>query len=109
MIKPTIGRVVLVHRPENTSQHPEAALVAFVHSDTMINVGGVDHNGVAFARTSVYLKQDEPLPQHAYRSTWAEWMPYQKGQAAKADAAEAALAANGPGADRDSFDKAFPR
>jgi hypothetical protein len=88
MIKPTIGRVVLVHRPENTSTQPEAGLVVFVHSDNMINVAGFDHNGVPFARTSVYLVQDDPIPQHAYRSTYAEWMPYQKGQAAKADAAE---------------------
>lgn len=93
MIKPTIGRVVLVRRPEVTHPQPEAGLVTFVHSDNMINVAGFDHNGVPFARTSVYLVQDDPIPQHVYRSTYAEWMPYQKGQAAKTEAAEALAAA----------------
>jgi hypothetical protein len=94
MIKPTIGRVVLIRRPENASQHPEAGLVTFVHHDTMINVAGFDHNGVPFARTSVFLDQgDEPCPQWALRSTRAEWMPYQKGQAAKTAQVEGDLEA----------------
>jgi hypothetical protein len=93
MIRPTIGRVVLVRRPEVTHPQPEAGIVVFGHSDNMINVAGFDHNGVPFARTSVYLVQDEPIPQHVYRSTYAEWMPFQKGQAAKAEALESSLAA----------------
>ncbi|HXC40837.1 MAG TPA: hypothetical protein VN667_18015 [Burkholderiales bacterium] len=85
MIKPTIGRVVLVHRnsPFPAVKQPEAAFVAYVHSDTMINVGGFDHNGVPFAATSVPLLQDDAVPGSA--TTWAEWMPYQKAQAAKAE------------------------
>jgi hypothetical protein len=61
-----------------------------VWSDTLINVGGFDHNGAPFAYTSLKLLQDdEEAPEYAY----AEWMPYQKGQAAKTEALEAATKA----------------
>ncbi len=92
MIKPTIGRVVLVQRrPGSTDpSQAEPALVSYVWSDTLINVGGFDHNGAPFAHTSLKLLQDdEEAPEHAY----AEWMPYQKGQAAKTEALEAATKA----------------
>jgi hypothetical protein len=92
MIKPTVGRVVLYYRHGKTqfdaNEQPEAATVAYVHSDTMINLSIVDHNGVQFPATSVFLYQgDGDRPQGSY----AEWMPYQKGQAAKTEALEAAL------------------
>lgn len=91
MISPTIGRVVLVNRPENTSGQPEPALICHVWSDTCINVGGFDSNGVPFAITSITLLQDDaPAPG---TGSYAEWMPYQKGQAAKTEQAEAALKA----------------
>lgn len=90
MIKPTIGRVVLIQkRPGSTdTTQAEPALVSYVWSDRMINVGGFDHNGIPFAGTSITLLQDDdeaPVGQ-----CYAEWMPYQKGQAAKTEAAEAA-------------------
>jgi hypothetical protein len=79
VIKPTIGRVVLFHRERGDEPYP--ALVAYVHSDTCINVGGFTHGGSPFCETSVPLLQDdEPAPEVGY---YAEWMPYQKGQAAK--------------------------
>ncbi len=86
MIKPTIGRVVLVHRP-NSIDHsqPEPALVSYVWSDTLINVGGFDANGIPFNATSVKLLQDDeaaPL----IGQTYAEWMPVQKQAAADAAA-----------------------
>lgn len=87
MIKPTIGRVVLVHGSNvqnNGPEQPCAALVAFVWSDRLINVGGVNHSGIAFAATSVPLLQDDDVAP-TDGSTYAEWMPYQKGQAAKYD------------------------
>ena len=87
MIKPTIGRVVWFY-PAGThsDSQPNAALVAYVHSDTMINVGGFDHNGMPFSTTSVPLLQDDaPIPAVG---CWATWMPYQKGQAAKTEALE---------------------
>lgn len=88
MIKPTIGRVVLVHRGQ--SDQAEPALVSYVHSDTMINVGGFDRNGAPFAATSMQLLQDDATPTNpAY---YAEWMPYQKGQAAKTEQLEKQIA-----------------
>ena len=96
MIKPTIGRVVWVQNrygSTDTSQ-PEPALISYVWSDTMINVGGFDHNGMPFNSTSLRLRQDdEDAPQGAY----AEWMPYQKGQAAKTETLEIAAAARAAG------------
>lgn len=97
MIKPSIGRVVWVRRPDSLNQsQPEAALVTFVHSDTCINVGGFDANGAPFARTSVYLDQGD-APRPSWATIYAEWMPYQKGQAVKHDALETAAAARAAG------------
>lgn len=65
-----------------------AALVTYVHSDTMVNLAVFDANGVPFAETSVTLVQDnQPVPAGRY----CEWMPYQKGQAAKTEALEKKL------------------
>lgn len=91
MIKPTIGRVVWYwpHPSENIvgndGKQPLAAIVAHVHSDTMVNLAVFDANGIASNRTSVYLRQEgQDHPDASY----AEWMPYQIGQAAKHAAAE---------------------
>jgi hypothetical protein len=97
MIKPTIGRVVWVHRAEflhreSVSDQPEPALVSYVWSDEIINVGGVDRNGQPFSATSVFLWNGEGAEPTGH-SVWAEWMPYQKGQAAKTEALEKAATA----------------
>jgi hypothetical protein len=97
MIKPSIGRVVWFrpHKgdPLAFSDQPLAALVTYVHSDNMINLAVFDANGVAHSRTSVTLHQDgEGGKGYGY----AEWMPYQKGQAAKTEAAEKALGQSVP-------------
>lgn len=82
MIQPTIGRVVLVHR--GLSDQAEPALVSYVWSDRLINVGGFDRSGTPFSATSVKLLQDDDeAPGVGF---WAEWMPYQKAQAKKSDA-----------------------
>jgi len=87
IITPTIGRVVWYQSAERTAQ-PYAALVTYVHSDRMVNLGGFTANGVPFAATSVTLVQDgDEKPAYSY----CEWMPYQKGQAAKTEALEAKL------------------
>lgn len=91
MIIPTIGRVVLVRKNGNTG-YPEIyeasngdalpALVARVWNDRLLNVGGFDANGTPFALTSLVLVQDgDEIPQQGV--SYAEWMPYQKAQAAK--------------------------
>ncbi len=86
MIKPSIGRVVLVHR--GTSNQPEPALVCYVHSDKLINVGGFDCNGMPFSATSLQLLQDDDAPIND--KYYAEWMPYQKAQAEKSEGSTAA-------------------
>ena len=83
LIPPTVGRVVLFwpsaeFKAQKGSQ-PNAALVAYVHSDRMVNIAGFDCNGAPFSRTSVQLVQpgDPEVPKGAF----VEWMPYQIGQA----------------------------
>ena len=89
MIQPTVGRVVLFH-PFGKQDRTYPALVCFVHSDRMINLGGFDQDGVPFSACSVQLLQDgDTLPDV---TAYAEWMPYQKGQAAKTEALEQKLA-----------------
>jgi hypothetical protein len=91
MIKPSIGRVVWYHPPatERIKGEPNdqdrAALVTYVWGDRMVNLMATTPNGVPYGVTSVTLVQDgDPTPTDRY----ATWMPYQKGQAAKAEALE---------------------
>ncbi len=89
-IKPTIGRVVLFVPKESkhgfgfalNAGKPHNAHVAYVHSDTCVNLTVSDANGKTFGMTSVTLRQPgEPEPGGDY----CEWMPYQI-QAAQAHA-----------------------
>lgn len=84
MIKPTVGRVVWYHPefvPDSvTNERTFAAIVAHVWSDTCVNLAVFDSNGVPYNRTSVFLFQGEG---ERPGSQYAEWMPYQIGQAAK--------------------------
>jgi hypothetical protein len=89
MIKPTIGRVVWYH-PQHKHIQPHAALIAFVHSDTLVNLAVFDENGSHQATIDVPLYQNEPnqeRPQYGF----CEWMPYQQGQAAKTQELEKKL------------------
>lgn len=81
IIVPTIGRVVHFHPPEQHDQ-PFPAVVCYVHSDRLINVGGFNEYGSPFSFTSLKLIQEgdpPPYPGEAY----ATWMPYQVKAAAK--------------------------
>ena len=96
MIKPTVGRVVWFYPGVHLSHiarvgdQPFAATVAAVWSDTCVNIGFLDANGHHHNATSVPLIQDDmPRPD----SHFCEWMPYQKGQAAKTEALEGQLGA----------------
>lgn len=81
VIKPTVGRVV--HYREGTEAKEQAALIAYVHSDNMVNLAVFDVNGMNEGRTSVPLIQDgDPIPA---LGGFATWMPYQVGQAAKTE------------------------
>ncbi len=91
MIKPTNGRVVLFtpsnHLDDGFVYHgqPLAATVTHVWHDRMVNLVVHDANGVSWPKTSVTLLQDQDqTPAYGY---FAEWMPYQVGQAKKHEAA----------------------
>ncbi|MFC2974662.1 Gp49 family protein [Azotobacter bryophylli] len=92
MIHPTPGRIVWFHPngitlPPNfaysDSEQPLAATIAYVHSDRMVNLFVIDQNGMGYSLTSVTLLQDDDATPGA--GSYAEWMPYQKGQAAKSN------------------------
>lgn len=94
MIKPTVGRKVWYRPSEHDAKlgmvvstsgnQPLDATVVYVHSDTCINLAILDHNGNPHARTSVILMQDDMGISPG--ASYAEWMPYQVGQAKKNEA-----------------------
>jgi hypothetical protein len=98
MIEPTVGRIVLYHPHSDdggdVNGQPHAAIVAHVLSGRLVNLTVFNENGSTYARTQIVLVQGDeaeaglPVP----TSDFAEWMDYQKGQAAKAEAAESVLA-----------------
>ncbi len=93
MIKPTVGRVVWFYKFNTNAGHqgPLAAIVAKVFSDRGVNLMVIGEGGVPFSETSVQLVQEgDEIPQASY----CAWMPYQLGQAAKTEAAEAKAAAS---------------
>lgn len=101
MIKPTVGRVVWFHpgqgdvagdkfpqRYAETAQfndQPMVAHVVCVWSDRLVNIIVFDHAGVAHPIRSCTLVQEGDIPP---KSRYVEWMPYQKGQAAKTEELE---------------------
>ena len=95
MISPTVGRVVWFHpgsgdRIMRYPDQPLAAHIAHVWSDTNVNLMVIDADGACCSRTSIFLMQDGGRPVSSGEA-YCEWMPYQKGQAARTEAAEAAV------------------
>ena len=86
MIDPTIGRVVWYHPkphqgdpPPLFPELPYVALIAGIQPTGLLNLAIWDHAGFGFQHQGVILRQDDgPVEQGD-----AEWMPFQKGQAAK--------------------------
>lgn len=99
MIQPTVGRIVLYtpHTTEVMAYQPGdklAAIIVKVWSDTCVNLAVFDGNGDVMNGISVPLIQDgEPVPGSGF---YCEWMPYQKGQAAKTEELEKKLAESEP-------------
>ena len=90
MIKPTVGRVVWFYKYVKGQGHkgPLAALVACVHSDMHVNLAVADEHGHMRSELTVRLIQEnDEVPQQDY----CGWMPYQMGQAKKAEELEAKL------------------
>ncbi len=98
MIKPSNGRIVWYTPRHSGDGHPPiiqtgvdplAAMVVHVHGDRMVNLLVVDSDGYRHRRTSVVLLQDDDRKPE--EGGFCAWMPYQSGQAAKAEALEAQL------------------
>jgi hypothetical protein len=93
-IAPTPGRMVLFwpRKDDNIPKRPKqplAAIVAAVLDTGRVNLAVFSANGSVYGYTDIPLIQDgEPAPPDG---DYAEWMSYQKGQAAKTEAAELAL------------------
>jgi hypothetical protein len=86
MINPTVGRKVW-YRPSANDKNmafvagePLDATIVAVHNDNCVNLVIFDYNGVQHTRCSAYLAQ-EGTPVPAWAPAYAEWMPYQVGQA----------------------------
>jgi len=88
MIEPTVGRIVWFHPvkdvPMADDGQPLAGIIARVWTPHLINLTYFDCHGGVHAEKSVMLLQDDDLPIEG--QAYAEWMPYQKGQAAKYEA-----------------------
>lgn len=104
VITPTNGRIVWFTPHTDTSKWPSgmqqhdpeqpfAAIVCHVWGDRMVNLLVTDSNGAQFPFTSVDLVQDGDYTDgFKALGRYAEWMPYQKGQAAKTEALERQVA-----------------
>lgn len=90
MIAPTVGRVVW-YRPDDGTDQRFAAHVAKVHDDATVNLMVIDPAGIPFAKQFVTLVQDGAVPQPGE----CEWMPYQKGQAARTEQLERQIGTGG--------------
>lgn len=91
LIIPTIGRVVLVHRPDSGSDQPERGDICYVHNPWSINVSGNTKDGDPFKLVEVPLEHDESSADRT--KPFCYWMPYQK-QAAQRHEQESASAAD---------------
>lgn len=81
MIKPTIGRIVLVRSVGSLDEQPFAGIITYVHSNEVLNLSVFDATGIPHPRTFVPLVQEgDDRPEQGF---FAEWMPYQIEQAKK--------------------------
>lgn len=99
VISPSIGRVLwfwpALGDPKSAFQilsktQPMEARVIFVHDDCHVNLAVTDHKGTTHFAEKVYLLQGT-APRPSTSEAFAEWMPYQIGQANKAKTAEDAV------------------
>lgn len=112
VITPTVGRKVWF-RPNGNTQlrragateftpspittmgnQPLDATVVYVWNERMVNLSVLDHYGNPFIATSVpMLQPGDPVPAVGF---YAEWMPYQQGQARRDAAIDRAITATTP-------------
>lgn len=89
MIEPTVGRIVWFYESSAPSS-PRAGIVAKVWNSWMVNLAVIEEDGKLTPKIFVDLLQDREGPQGKF--CWCEWMPYQKGQAAKTEELEKRVA-----------------
>ena len=82
-IKPSIGRVVWLKAGNATIDQPQASLITYVHSDSIVNLVTFNKFGGPTGLTSVILSQENYTDGEVGK---AYWMPYQKAVAVKEDA-----------------------
>lgn len=95
IIEPTVGRIV-IFRPNGVAGIEQAAIVTAVHDPRLINLFAFPPR----AHETAHTIEGVQLLQHGDRipdGPFAEWMPYQKGQAAKAEKLELQLTAQSQG------------
>jgi hypothetical protein len=92
-ITPTVGRMVWFWPSEHDLEHtvgdiiyndrkqPLSAQIAYVHNDRLINIAFIDQEGDTYSAQSVRLMQGDEACNVG--GSFCEWMPFQKGQAAK--------------------------
>jgi hypothetical protein len=104
MIVPTNGRIVWYHpgagdvlaaAQSSYGNQPLAAIVTHVWNNHLVNLCVFSPDGVTASRTSVTLVQDDDGALDSSQS-YCAWMPFQLGQAERAEAAEKAAAAAVP-------------
>jgi hypothetical protein len=81
MNKPTIGRIVHVHR--GASEQAEPAIICFVHSDRLVNVAGFTHAGAPFAAQGIQLLQEKDSPPAGQYAEWPVIAPSNGGKVDK--------------------------
>ncbi len=84
MIKPTVGRVVWYWRAtaDLKNDQPYAAIVTYVHGDSLVNLVAFSKSGNMEAHDDVSLRQ--PEDPEWITTPFCEWMPYQKAVASGA-------------------------
>lgn len=101
MISPSPGRIVWYRPgPQDPTPifngEPLAAIVTRVIGDREVNLTVFRADGITYGRHNVLLLQDnDRAPKDA---AYCEWMPFQKGQAAKTEQLERQAGASRPGA-----------
>lgn len=101
-IEPTVGRVVLYFpsdddvyygRIEGEKGKALSAMIAWVNDDGTINLAVNSRYGNHVGCRNVELIQPgEPTPERTKSRSYATWMPYQLGQAAKTEKLEGEIA-----------------
>ena len=92
MIKPTVGRVIWWFEHDNVTDlivGPMVALIADVYPSGRVTLVGWDLDGkprIGLKHVRIVENGDA-----TDEDVWAQWMPYQQGQAAKTEQLEAKL------------------